>query len=204
MSERGVIYVAYGDKARAACERSIQSLKDRNTLETAVISDEPLEGALHIHFEDQHPGARWAKLNADLLSPFELTVYLDADTRPYGDISALFDILADGWDMVIATNENQDDHILWHISDEDRFYTLTDLGYRPLGLQGGMIGFRKSEAVTQFFGTWREEWLRFRDMDQGALLRALHRSPIRLWVMGKPWNNGAIIRHQFGQARRKK
>jgi len=49
----------------------------------------------------------------------------------------------------------------------------------------------------------RAEWLRFRDQDQAALLRALAIAPVRAWLVGHPWNGGALVDHRFGACRRK-
>ena len=48
-------------------------------------------------------------------------------------LQPLFDILADGWDMVIAIDGNQGESVFWHVDaserqhtlEEDRIYTLT-------------------------------------------------------------------------------
>ena len=73
-----------------------------------------------------------------------------------------------------------------------------------LGLQGGMFLFRKTTAMRHFFAVWRKEWKRFRQYDQGALLRALYQCPLRIWLLGRPWNGGidkSIIWHRYGTAR---
>jgi len=199
---RGFVYVAYGDRARREVHFSIQALRRLNDYPFTIISDQVVAEYPHIYHADTDPGARLVKLNMDLLSPFDETIYLDADTRPNTDFTPLFDILDDGWELVIALNQAQDQKWLWNITPPDRQFTLQTLDYKAMALQGGLIGFRKTEAVHQFFTVWRSEWARFTSKDQGALLRALHISPVKLWVLGSLWNGGALMAHNSGKARR--
>lgn len=206
-TQEGVIYVAYGEPAMRACRMSIEVLRRNNDYPVAVIQDmQPSVPAnvISIYHPDEDLGGRVAKLKCDQLSPFEYTAYLDADTLPYGNISAGFEMLKDGWEMVIAPSMMQDGRAMWHIEADERQITVDELGYEPvLQLQGGVIFFRKCAAVRQFFTLWREEWRRWQDKDQAALLRALRRSPVKVWLLGQSWNGGEVIAHRFGTAARK-
>ena len=59
----------------------------------------------------------------------------------------------------------------------------------------------RNERTMAFWDAWHEEWLRFGDEDQAAFLRALNRVPLKIWLLGYPWNGGAIIEHRFGACR---
>lgn len=198
----GVIYVAYGHVARQEAKASIAALRKHNSLPVAVVSDKPMPTVHNIEWHEAGPGARWAKLNIDKLTPWQHTLYLDADTRPHTDVRAAFEILADGWDLVIVPSVSQGDDLLWHIGEDEREATYEELGCVPLQLQGGVFWFRKCEPVHSLFDAWRDEWERWRDQDQAALLRALARSPVKVWLFGRPWNGGQLIRHLFGRTRR--
>lgn len=203
--DRGVVYVAYGKPARTQARLAIASLRKHTNLPVAVISDEPMDGVRNIYAPDADPGARWAKLSLDLLTPFKHTLYLDADTRVRQDISAGFDILVDGWDMAIAPSVNQigTGDWLWHCDAGDRTDVVTKWGFFPLVLQGGVMFLAMSERVHKFFEQWRVHWSAYRNQDQGALLRALYDVPLKVWLLGRVWNGGAAIEHRFGAARRK-
>jgi len=69
-------------------------------------------------------------------------------------------------------------------------------------LQGGVLFWRRNEATTRLFERWRAEWARYRQQDQGALLRALYTEPVRVWLLGRPWNGGNLIEHLCGRAKR--
>ena len=193
----GIVYVAYGDKARDELRYALDAL--RTDLPVAVIAEEPVEGTQWLEWHEPGKGARWAKLNVDRLTPFDNTLYMDVDTRAHADVSVGFEILDDGWDMVIVPSDNQGENILWHVSEEERRQTIGQIGFTPIQMQGGIFWFAKARTA-QLFSAWREEWQG--DQDQGALLRAYHRNPVRLWLLGWPWNGGACIQHLFGRTRR--
>lgn len=195
---RGIIYVAYGDKAHAEAKASIACLQ--SDLPVAVVSDKPLAGVQHIEWDTPGYGARWAKLHIDKLSPWEKTLYLDADTRPKADVAVGFDILGDGWDLVVTPSANQEKDWLWHITEKERGATEEEVG-RRLQLQMGVFWFRKSDAMQQLFECWRQEWKRWAGEDQGAFLRALAQCPAKVWLFGHPWNGGGLIAHHFGRVR---
>lgn len=199
----GVIYVAFGHNARQEATASIISLRQHNDLPVTVVCDATLdiEDVECIPFRKPGPGARWAKLNIDNLAPEAWTniLYLDADTRIKASITAGFDLLADGWDMAIAPSTCQDHDALWHLSGEERALTLSEI-VEPLQLQAGVM-FINRRRCAALFAAWRDEWQRFGDQDQGALLRALKREPVRVYLLGRDWNGGAVIEHLFGRAR---
>ena len=203
-ADHGVIYIAYGTAAQAEAAASIASLKRHNKrLPVLCITDaQTMKGADHImrFGGDEGWGARRAKLHVDQLAPWDRFLYLDADTRVNGPITAGFDILADGFDLVITASDNQETRLLWHVSDADRELTLMD-NPRPLQLQGGVFFACKTDRTRAFFQAWREEWAKFGTQDQGALIRALGREPVRTWLLGKPYNGGELVTHRFGAAK---
>ena len=90
---------------------------------------------------------------------------------------------------------------MWHLQDSEAETTLKDLGYLPLALQCGVMFISRNERTLAFWRTWHEEWMRFMDEDQGAFLRALKRVPLKIWLLGRPFNGGVVIDHRFGMAR---
>jgi len=148
------------------------------------------------------PG-RWAKVNLLPLSPFERTLYLDADTRVRGRLDAGFRILDDGWELVIVPSEGQSQP-LHSLTEEERRVTQDELadGW-PLMLNTGVMWFRRTDGTERLFAEWRREWERFRLHDQGALLRALEKHPVKVWLLGPDFNShrGTVVEHRFGKAR---
>lgn len=185
----GVVYVAIGSQAQVEAEASIESLRRYNDLPVTVIDN----------FDSPGKGARWAKLNIDKLVDYDKVLYLDADTRIRGDITSGFRIL-DEWDLAIAPSRNQAGDIFRHIKAGEKLQTVRELGYIPLQLQAGVMFFDRHRCA-KLFSQWRKEWLRWKDQDQAALLRALGQCPVRVWLLGHDWNGGELVEHLFGRCR---
>jgi hypothetical protein len=146
--------------------------------------------------------SRQAKVTLDQWSPFGQTLYLDADVLVNGDVTVGFDILEAGWEMALAGSQNQDNEVFHHIDQAEREQTFRELGCSEIyQLQGGIIFFRKSAATAKLFEAWRAEWQRYKGQDQAALMRALSKSPLPIWNLGRDWNGGSLIEHRFGWAR---
>lgn len=199
----GAVYVAYGPRAREQYEQAAHSLQASNPgLPITAFPDagDQVLGPMHGYTDVQK--SRWAKVNLDVLSPYEQTVYLDADTRVTGDISAGFELLGAGFDLALTFSKQQGARVLWHCSPADREDTFNTIGtWHVLQYQCGVLFFARNPRVGDFFAAWRNEWLRHKGQDQAAFLRALERQPLRIWLFGRPWNGGTLIRHLFGKAR---
>jgi hypothetical protein len=194
----GVMYVAYGDKARAEATASITSLRRFHDWPVMVVSDKPLKGAQYRHFEGHGTPGREAKVNLDRLTSWEHTLFLDADTRVHGCLDTGFRLLDAGWALVMVPSGPQHNEALRHLEDREREATLNELPLDPLQLNTGVMWFGPGAAP--LFEMWRTEWARFKDKDQGALLRALYRHPVPVALLGRPYNDlhGEVIEHRFG------
>jgi len=137
----------------------------------------------------------------DVLSPYSQTLFLDADTRIRDKLDIGFKLLDANWELVMIPSISQDDKALGHLSEIDRLATQLEIP-DALQLNTGVMWFRKTEPIKRLFAAWREEWKRFKDKDQGALLRALSRNPVTLCLLGRPYNGGAIVQHRIGACRR--
>jgi hypothetical protein len=193
----GVLYIAYGQAARVEACKSIRTLGD---------SYRYLIHEVHDRDRDASTQAHLSKTNAYELSPFEYTLLLDADTR-VRDPKALslgFKMLKDGWDIVMCPSwPSRPSQVLWHLTEAEKEYTLSMLGLRAkLMLNTGVLFFSRNDRVERLFNLWTEEWLRFKDKDQGAFLRALSRQTVKLFLLGEAFNSsgGAVVDHLFGRA----
>jgi len=194
---RGVVMVVYGEQAeqseRRACEALIHVC-----------------GGLPVHVHRERTGqltdmaeSRYAKVTMLDWTPFDHTVYLDADTQVYQSLDTGFQMLDDGWDMAITPSGNQGRYEwLWHCGGADQEFTRLALRYQALQLQAGIFFVAKNERTEALWRAWEFEWEVYRNQDQGALLRALSKQPVKLWLLGRPWNGGAIVGHHFGAIRR--
>jgi hypothetical protein len=76
--KRGVLYIVWGDRVETALQRSMASLK-------AVHPELP------VHVERLASGSLREKTRMGALTPFESTLYLDADTVVLGNLNHAFD-----------------------------------------------------------------------------------------------------------------
>lgn len=198
-ASKGIVYIAYGKKAMQEAMSAITQQSQHGypiyTIGFTATFPSPPEGFTSAQV------ARLYKTNLFQDAPYDHTLYLDADTRVTGDLQPGFDLLADGFDMVIVPSMNQGDELLWHITPEERETTFDECGYHPLQLQAGVFYFAKNDRTRAFFQAWNEEWLRWHGEDQGAFTRALHSCPLKLWLLGRVYNGGAVIQHHFGACR---
>ena len=202
MHNRGVVYIAIGEAAEREQKASLKSLRQyhpdwrvytlgadkRNVVPT---TDKELLRSL----------SRSLKVDLYDLSPFEQTLYLDADTRVRGSLQCGFNLLDQGWDLVIAPSSQQGEDWLWHVGEDERNETEKELGYRALQLQAGVFWFKKSWRLCQLFFAWQDEWSRYKGEDQGALLRAMARTPVKTYLLTHAFME-TIIQHQFGACRK--
>jgi hypothetical protein len=196
----GVVYVAYGEKAHLEACLSVRSLRNHHDWPVAVISDRQPENGKWLNVPDGSGGlaGRWAKVHLDQLTPFDRTLFLDADTRVYGDLSVGFAALDRGWDLVMVASPAQGDDAFMLLRERERQATAVELARGTLQLNTGVMWFRKSERLGDLFDEWRAEWSRWKHRDQGALLRAMQRVPVKLFLLGWPFNGGAVVAHRFG------
>lgn len=203
---RGVAYIAYGAPAHREAWLSIQSLHELHALPVTLVGDmkspyqKDFEGANL--FTKASQKARWAKTSLDQWSPYDHTLFLDADTRVHEDLSVGFRALSAGWELVIVPSKpSVPGRTLWHLTTNEVVHTLNTLNYpSPIMFNSGVFFFRKTPRVKRMFAAWREEWLEFKDKDQGALLRALHRAPVSILLLGSAFNGGEVVEHLYGRA----
>lgn len=229
MSQRGVYVVAYGDPARDCARKLIDNVHEfMPGVPVAVASDTPLpEADVNVYHFDADAGGRTAKTKMYELAPreWEHVLYLDADIEVAADISFIFEALADGWEMVCTKDIDsvvEDGKVIgydeiWSLfrrDEEEHRLGWEALGHdRALQLAGGVIGFRRCEAMHRFLTGWYDEWYRMGRRDQGALIRNYFAQPVKLLVLGNEWNSftghfkgesAGVIHHRGGPARRVK
>lgn len=191
----GVFYVAYGAPARQCAARAMTSFHAHMPLPVALAADSPIGGEdILITHKDTDVGARSVKTQIYDLAPahWQYVLYLDADTVVTADISFLFDVLADGWEMVICKNPSRF-HTTRKMYRPDNHAeidaTFAELGHDDL-LQwnGGVFAFRRCPRTEAFFRAWHTAWEVYGNRDQAALLRAMWQHPLRVYTLGNEFN----------------
>ena len=187
----GICYVAYGEKAVQSCEVSLKSAKKIHPgIQVAVISDHKIPGAdVSILQDEMDVGAREYKTQVYQYSPFEYTLYLDADTIVVGHLQAGFAALEAGWDVAAALDYRQTIGRIDHLpqNDIDACVSMIGTGEYP-HLNTGMLFFRKCPEVKALYSLWHREWEVFHYRDQGAFVRAVFQSEAKVWTLAWQWN----------------
>jgi len=225
---KGIVYAVFGEKSAAAALESYRSVRASigEGIPAIAIGTYPVPGLDHLEWK---AGSPWTGTQSGrsflagkvkpLLynySPFEYTLYLDADTEICGDIMPGFDFLRE-YDICIADDGRFIEQIYkhsklgkeWDWAREERDFTSAFLGKpRNREINSGVIFFRKSDQAEQFFAKWHEEWMRYQQWDeQFAFLRAEHVCPetkikhlLQIWNEHNP-AKPKIIWHKWGHAR---
>lgn len=192
----GVYVVAYGDQARGCARELIRTVHQFTPgVPVCLASDSPLGGEdVLVQSERQDRGARRQKVRVwwDAPEDWERIVYLDADMMIRQSIEPLFEILRDGWDLVMTQGPSQCPLIV--NGQRRRFplenaYTRQVLGSdRYPQISGGAWGFQRNARTELYFETFWREWNRFKERDQQAMDRALYECPVSIWLLGREWN----------------
>jgi len=220
----GILYMCFGARAAAEIRKSVKSLHSVGlNIPICVVGDTPVRGAQFIEWTGQSPFDASQRENFQFragrikpflpeLTPFERTLYIDADTEFMSDILEGFKMLSEV-DMALAEELLSIGQLYnkpragWEINILERDATIEELGGDPNTrfLNSGVIFFRKSEAVLKLFTRWAEQWLRWQQWDeQLALMRALKACPVKYQALSVDWNHphrhqARIIFHNYGR-----
>lgn len=219
--ECGVMYMAWGDNAIRQADESMKSLwRFEKEMPVLVLGDHQAEtyflnnSKVNFVRVDIDPFDRRARKGFKFLagrikplmakiSPFEKTLYVDADTKFKRSPQPGFDVL-DRWDAALAETETRDlsGGVAGNIECRK---TAEEIG-TPYILyhNSGMIFWRRNEKTMALFDLWSEEWLRYQGWDeQVALLRALLKSEVLFLTLPYTWNcyhkkDAYLVHHWFG------
>lgn len=218
-SSRGIYCVAFGERARSSCKRMMESAKKHMPdipIALCAVSGIGPEDVLLLA-EDSDIGGRRAKLRVYDLAPAEWDsiLYLDADIEITAPVYQYFGWLDDGWQMAICKDIYPNDvlgHIRAKIKRPEAVATMAITGtWDVLQFNGGAWSFRRCDDTAAFFLAWRQEWEKWGQRDQGALIRAIYSHPLKLLLLGNEWNTfpkfqpdqkTAGVLHYPGEARR--
>ena len=112
-------------------------------------------------------------------TPYQQTLFLDADTRVCEDISDMFDLL-DRFDIAIAHAFERAKQWYKYEGDAPKIFSP---------LNSGVILYKKTDDVMDFFKTWKKAYHEDgRVADQMTLRSRLWESDVKLWVLPPEYN----------------
>lgn len=131
---------------------------DANITILTDLTQRPIGGVDYIQFHSpvHHPLKEKCRMMRE--SPYDKTIFLDADTRIFGDISPIFGYL-DNYDIVVANAPNVDRE---KERGSDEFFI--DWGI-PNIYNTGVVGFRDNKRVNKFFDLWWETFKKVPNSD---------------------------------------
>jgi hypothetical protein len=206
MSHRGVIYsvtqsIAY---LEAALISAIALRKLEPNLPITILSDHPLLDQLPLApyniTPQKHPAppgasstftSRWIKTRFNEFTPYDETLFLDADILPLQPVSPLWDLLEDS-DWAMATDRLPTIALCDHIAQPEKDYTLQIVPGQAMQYNGGVILWRRNAATDGLFDRWHREWLLFKNQDQLALARAIYSGDLPIATLPKTYNISPI------------
>ena len=231
MSKTGIIYMTFGRHAVECVEKSISTIRALNIdLPVATVGTHKIQHTTFIPWTghmpwtddptnaDQRFRAGYVKPFLYDVSPFDYTLYLDADTEIQKDFRKPFKYL-DIYDLcVVHGNEGRTlgrsrNHFqapefaipYWNDVRNELEYSCNVLGPETRIMNSGVIYFRKSPAAYSFCKEWYKEWLIFAGWEeQHAFLRTERKHPAKIFNLSTKWNQKhlhdvTIIWHKMGR-----
>ena len=153
---------------------------------------EATDTVLALPMKDRRARSQKTKIWELAPKEWEYVLYLDADILVSTRLNFFFDILRDGWDMVVTLSPPQGP-LVRHAQrakykDESAHTTKVLHGNHWLQIAGGVWAFRRNERTEAFLRTFHEEWKAWQHTDQQAMMRAFWKVPVRMWVLGTEFN----------------
>lgn len=197
---RGVFYVAFGWPYLLLALESAKSIRRTNPGLPIAVATNPrffhalgnpqrqtVDHWLEIDLEPEQN--RLVKTSADVYSPFEQTLMLDADTFVVASVLPMFDWLS-RFDVALKLNEarlGSAGNIEKGRSPVlDGSVTVDDLPH----WNGAVCLFRKSRASREFFATWAQRFELWESpYDQVSLVDAVFLSSARVLSFDYRWNS---------------
>lgn len=211
MTNRGVVYCATNSEAylEAALISAIAFHQLEPEIPITLISDLPLLNLIPLQShgitprflepeELNDPGfqcsqfvSRSIKTRLSRFSPYEETLFLDADILPLRSISQVWNHLDQGdWAMVTDLMPTLD--LCVHIAAEEKDYTLCHLPGTTPHFNSGVLLWRDNAQTRRVFEQWHREWLRFQKHDQLALMRAIDLAELPVTTLPATYNISPI------------
>lgn len=227
----GMMYMAWGEKAMQSINRSIATLKRLGySYPVAIVGDFPNKPPSDVMPStrkfipmDTNPfdvskaknfQFRAGRIKPQLckLSPFDFTLYVDADTQFIQPVHLAFHLLFEHdlvvTDEILSLKDLYNKRLAgWELNMIERDVTIIELGGNDQQkfINSGVFLFRKNEKTIKLFNDWSEEWQRFQEWDeQLALMRAIHENDVNVHHLPVEWNSprftkSTIIFHDYGR-----
>lgn len=184
---RGVVYIATGEQYIKEAHRSVQSLKDAcGDIHTTLFTDDKVGSE---YFDDirqlEDPDHDFGdSILKPSMTPYDKTLFLDSDTHICGDITDVFELL-DRFDIAAAHNPGS------RVPEAVSGYKPQDLPDAFPLYNTGVIAYRDTEAVNEFFADWEDTYFRSKTgsgLNQPAFRKTLFQSDLEIATLPSEYN----------------
>lgn len=178
----GVIFATTGKDYTELVERAAQSVKDSCPgLAVDLFTDQHVDMPVFDHIHQLEDPWHRSKMDAMLLSRFDITLYLDADLFVIADIRDVFEVL-DRFDMAMAQDTTRNGalcHTFWRKPLPNAFPQFN----------GGVIAYRRTPEVLALLKSWSAV-VRENDFkrDQSVLRELVWDSDLRVATLPREYN----------------
>jgi len=199
----GVYVVAYGKPAHDCAYHLIRSIhKNSPGIPVQLVTEEKLASYKKIlkpgdtikviPLSDARARTQKTKIWKYAPKEWKYVLYLDADMLVAKPLNLFFDILQDGWDMVVTLSPPRGPlvhHAQRKKYEEENRYTTGKLGSANLlQIAGGVWAFRRNARTQAFLEGFHKEWRRFQHTDQQSMMRSFWKNPVRMWTLPREFN----------------
>lgn len=182
----GIIYIAFGKRYVDEAIFSAKSVKVFTSLPVCLFTDIETKASCFDQEIIISPEHKRAKVDFLSQSPFERTLYLDSDTEIRSDMTDVFDIL-DRFDIAAAH-----DHARKLARWASKIPAYAAVPYAFPEYNGGVILYRRNEAVSAFFENWRACFYENREntngQDQASFRISLWNSDLKIHTLPAEFN----------------
>jgi hypothetical protein len=193
--ERGILYIATGPSYLTEAVGSAQSVRAVwPEIPLALITDiAPPPGCFdHVEIVAAERSSR-DKPSLMGRSPFEQTIFLDADTYCCAPFPELFDQL-DRFELLAAHEDGRFSTKIDPVTGEERFVRVPGIPESFPELNTGVMAFRRTPATTALFECWIVEYDEVLNgpvadyHDQPSFRAAIYRSAVQFGVLPSEYN----------------
>jgi hypothetical protein len=181
---RGVLYfakgAAYVNEATASARQVTEVMPE---YPISIVTDREVDAECFDRvITDTSEFEKRNKPQAMRRTPYDRTIYLDADTYVQEPIDELFDVL-DEFELTARRNRDES-HIPAAAEDDPN----TDVPDAFPEFNSGVIAYRRTSAVADLFREWERQCLPGHDSDQRAFRPALYNSSARFTSVPNRYN----------------
>lgn len=135
--------------------------------------------------------SRYVKTHLIDWSPYQSTLFLDADILPCSSVGDLWQYLEQA-SVAMVKDRLPTVEMCDHISEEEKSFTLSQIPPFSFQFNSGVMLWQNNPETQRLFAQWQHQWQIFQKQDQLALVRALHHCQVAVAQIPQTYNVSPI------------